>query len=61
MPRREILATSMMHIETMFALAAEGPLVAEWEALENVFYIVTLLRSLMCTSLLATVRNKIQS
>lgn len=43
MLRREILATSMMHIETMFALAAEGPSVAEWEALEKVFYIVTLL------------------
>lgn len=36
-------ATSMMCVETMFASAAEGPSVAEWEALENVFYIVTLL------------------
>lgn len=33
----------MMHVETTIASAAEGPSGAEWEALENLFYIVTLL------------------
>lgn len=33
----------MMHVEAMLALAAEGPSGAEWKALENGLYVVTLL------------------
>lgn len=33
----------MMHEEAVFALAAGGPSVAEWKALENGLSVVTLL------------------